>query len=220
MERGAEAHLHRRLGLRHAHRARPRRAWQGRDARPLLPPPGAREAAARRSTSSSGISARSSNSSTPRRWCGCCAGSGPRRSTSASTPRTRSGCSHHQKIVVIDDRLAACGGIDIAADRWDTPEHLDDDPHRIGPDGKPYRPWHDTTMLMQRRGRRAIERAWPRAVEGRDARRIAADRPVRPGLARRARRSCSATSTSPSRARARPMTTCPKCARSRRSTST
>jgi phosphatidylserine/phosphatidylglycerophosphate/cardiolipin synthase-like enzyme len=59
------------------------------------------------------------------------------------------GCSHHQKIVVIDDRLAACGGIDIAADRWDTPAHLDADPHRIGPKGKPYGPWHDTTMLMQ-----------------------------------------------------------------------
>ena len=58
------------------------------------------------------------------------------------------GCSHHQKIVVIDDMLAACGGIDIAAHRWDTPDHLDDDPHRIGPDGKPYMPWHDATMLM------------------------------------------------------------------------
>jgi len=59
------------------------------------------------------------------------------------------GCSHHQKIVVIDGRLAACGGIDISADRWDTSAHLDDDPHRISPDGKPYTPWHDATMLMQ-----------------------------------------------------------------------
>ena len=59
------------------------------------------------------------------------------------------GCSHHQKIVVIDDQLAVCGGIDIAADRWDTSSHLDDDPHRISPNGKPYTPWHDTTMLMQ-----------------------------------------------------------------------
>ena len=59
------------------------------------------------------------------------------------------GCSHHQKIVVIDDQLAACGGIDIASRRWDTPDHLDDDPHRKAPGGKPYMPWHDTTMLMQ-----------------------------------------------------------------------
>jgi phosphatidylserine/phosphatidylglycerophosphate/cardiolipin synthase-like enzyme len=59
------------------------------------------------------------------------------------------GCSHHQKIVTIDDRLAACGGIDIAGSRWDTPEHCDDDPHRVTPNGKPYMPWHDATMLMQ-----------------------------------------------------------------------
>ncbi len=59
------------------------------------------------------------------------------------------GCSHHQKIVVIDDRMAACGGIDIAGSRWDTPQHLDDDPHRMTPNGKPFEPWHDTTMLMQ-----------------------------------------------------------------------
>jgi phosphatidylserine/phosphatidylglycerophosphate/cardiolipin synthase-like enzyme len=59
------------------------------------------------------------------------------------------GCSHHQKIVVIDNRLAACGGIDIAADRWDTAAHRDDDPRRVSPNGEPYRPWHDATMLMQ-----------------------------------------------------------------------
>jgi len=59
------------------------------------------------------------------------------------------GCSHHQKIVVIDNMLAACGGIDIAADRWDTSAHTDGDPRRINPGGKPYRPWHDATMLMQ-----------------------------------------------------------------------
>ena len=59
------------------------------------------------------------------------------------------GCSHHQKIVVIDDCLAACGGIDISSRRWDTSDHLDDDPHRKQPDGKPYGPWHDATMLMR-----------------------------------------------------------------------
>ena len=59
------------------------------------------------------------------------------------------GCSHHQKIVVIDDSLAACGGIDISTHRWDRSDHCDHDPHRTGPDGKPYCPWHDATMLMQ-----------------------------------------------------------------------
>ena len=39
------------------------------------------------------------------------------------------GCSHHQKIVVVDDDFAVCGGIDMTADRWDTRDHLDDDPH-------------------------------------------------------------------------------------------
>lgn len=59
------------------------------------------------------------------------------------------GCSHHQKIVVIDDKMAACGGIDMTADRWDTPEHLDNDPKRKRPNGKLYGPWHDTTMLVE-----------------------------------------------------------------------
>ena len=31
------------------------------------------------------------------------------------------GAVHHQKIVVIDDVLAFCGGIDLTLDRWDTP---------------------------------------------------------------------------------------------------
>lgn len=58
------------------------------------------------------------------------------------------GCSHHQKIVVVDDSIAVCGGIDLACGRWDTPQHLDDDPKRVFPNGKPHKPWHDITMLM------------------------------------------------------------------------
>nr|WP_279614818.1 phospholipase D-like domain-containing protein [Sphingomicrobium astaxanthinifaciens] len=59
------------------------------------------------------------------------------------------GCSHHQKIVVLDDSLAACGGIDIAMRRWDTREHAPDDECRTTPNGKPYAPWHDVTMLLR-----------------------------------------------------------------------
>lgn len=59
------------------------------------------------------------------------------------------GCSHHQKIVIIDDKMAACGGIDMTADRWDTPDHVDHDPKRKRPNGKLYGPWHDTTMLVE-----------------------------------------------------------------------
>ena len=40
------------------------------------------------------------------------------------------GACHHQKMLVIDDNLAFCGGGDIGPDRWDTPRHLDDDPRR------------------------------------------------------------------------------------------
>jgi phosphatidylserine/phosphatidylglycerophosphate/cardiolipin synthase-like enzyme len=59
------------------------------------------------------------------------------------------GCSHHQKIVVIDDRMAACGGIDMTSDRWDTPEHLHEDPRRRRVSGRPYAPWHDITMMLE-----------------------------------------------------------------------
>lgn len=59
------------------------------------------------------------------------------------------GCSHHQKIAVIDDRLAVCGGIDMTSDRWDRPVHLPDDPGRRRPNGRPYGPWHDVTMVME-----------------------------------------------------------------------
>jgi phosphatidylserine/phosphatidylglycerophosphate/cardiolipin synthase-like enzyme len=58
------------------------------------------------------------------------------------------GCSHHQKVAVFDDHLAVCGGIDVGARRWDTRAHADADPHRTTPDGKPYMPWHDSTMIL------------------------------------------------------------------------
>ncbi len=58
------------------------------------------------------------------------------------------GCSHHEKVVVIDDSLAACGGIDITFARWDTAEHRDSDPRRQSPGGLRYPPWHDLAMLV------------------------------------------------------------------------
>jgi phosphatidylserine/phosphatidylglycerophosphate/cardiolipin synthase-like enzyme len=36
------------------------------------------------------------------------------------------GSVHHQKIAVIDDAVAFCGGIDLTIDRWDTPAHEQD----------------------------------------------------------------------------------------------
>src|SRR4051812_47779803 len=55
--------------------------------------------------------------------------------------------SHHQKLVVIDDRLAFVGGLDLTARRWDTPGHRPDDPRRIA-NGKPYPPFHDVMIAV------------------------------------------------------------------------
>lgn len=68
------------------------------------------------------------------------------------------GCSHHQKIVVIDDDFAVCGGIDMTARRWDTREHLPHDRHRKHPGGKEYAPWHDVTMMMEGEVAGALDR--------------------------------------------------------------
>lgn len=58
------------------------------------------------------------------------------------------GGAHHSKIVVIDDQLAFCGGIDMTAGRWDTRAHADDEAHRMMPDGEPCKPWHDVTTAV------------------------------------------------------------------------
>ena len=59
------------------------------------------------------------------------------------------GASHHQKVVVVDDRIAFAGGIDLSRWRWDTPEHAPDDPRRTDPNGKPYPPFHDMMLLVE-----------------------------------------------------------------------
>ncbi|HUE79283.1 MAG TPA: phospholipase D-like domain-containing protein [Sphingomicrobium sp.] len=67
------------------------------------------------------------------------------------------GASHHQKIVVIDDCLAFCGGIDMTATRWDTREHRDGDERRRRPTtGRHYGPWHDATMAVDGAAARAL----------------------------------------------------------------
>jgi phosphatidylserine/phosphatidylglycerophosphate/cardiolipin synthase-like enzyme len=84
------------------------------------------------------------------------------------------GCSHHQKIVVIDDDFAVCGGIDMTADRWDTRDHLDNDPRRTRPGGEPHPPWHDVTMMVEGDAARAL------AQLGRDRWEIAGGDPMEP----------------------------------------
>lgn len=58
------------------------------------------------------------------------------------------GASHHQKIVVVDDAVAFCGGLDLTIRRWDTPDHAADTAARVDPGGNPYRPFHDMQMLV------------------------------------------------------------------------
>lgn len=78
------------------------------------------------------------------------------------------GCSHHQKVVVIDDAFAVCGGIDMTGDRWDTCDHIDDDPRRTRPGGQPYMPWHDATMIVDGAAAKALSELghdrWERAT--------------------------------------------------------
>lgn len=57
------------------------------------------------------------------------------------------GAAHHSKVIVVDDALAFCGGIDITAGRWDTRKHADADPRRDIP-GAPGQPWHDVTTAL------------------------------------------------------------------------
>jgi phospholipase D1/2 len=58
------------------------------------------------------------------------------------------GASHHQKLVVIDDTLAFCGGLDVTVNRWDTSDHAPDNPERASPGGESYGPFHDAQMVV------------------------------------------------------------------------
>jgi phosphatidylserine/phosphatidylglycerophosphate/cardiolipin synthase-like enzyme/membrane protein YqaA with SNARE-associated domain len=58
------------------------------------------------------------------------------------------GASQHQKIVVIDGKLAFTGGIDLTKARWDTRQHAADDDRRETPDGRSYRPFHDVQAIV------------------------------------------------------------------------
>lgn len=61
------------------------------------------------------------------------------------------GACHHQKMLIIDDQIAFCGGGDIGPDRWDTPRHLDDDPRRekTRRDHKDFDSRHEVMSLVE-----------------------------------------------------------------------
>ena len=58
------------------------------------------------------------------------------------------GGSHHQKVIVVDDQLAFCGGIDLTSHRWDTSAHVVDEPARTTTMGKPYGPYHEIQAMV------------------------------------------------------------------------
>lgn len=78
------------------------------------------------------------------------------------------GACHHQKIVVVDDTLAFCGGIDVTEGRWDNREHASFDPLRRLKNGEIAQPWHDTTTLMSGKAAAAFSQLcrnrWKRAT--------------------------------------------------------
>jgi phospholipase D1/2 len=60
--------------------------------------------------------------------------------------------------VVIDGKLAFCGGTDLTLSRWDTPEHAWADPERrnVG-DSEPYGPVHDVMLAVDSGAARALQ---------------------------------------------------------------
>jgi phospholipase D1/2 len=57
------------------------------------------------------------------------------------------GC-HHQKLVIVDGRVAFLGGLDLCDARWDTRQHRKGDPARFDVRDKPYKPFHDIQVLL------------------------------------------------------------------------
>jgi phospholipase D1/2 len=77
------------------------------------------------------------------------------------------GGSHHQKIVLVDDAVAFCGGMDLTNRRWDTCDHLANDPRRTWNEA-PYPPFHDLMSVVDGHAARALAEVardrWQRAT--------------------------------------------------------
>lgn len=58
------------------------------------------------------------------------------------------GASHHQKMVVVDGRLAFAGGMDICGNRWDVRAHPPTLDERQSERGKPFGPYHDVQAFV------------------------------------------------------------------------
>ncbi|SAL01543.1 phospholipase D/transphosphatidylase [Caballeronia calidae] len=77
------------------------------------------------------------------------------------------GASQHQKLVVIDDRVAFVGGLDLTRSRWDTTAHAPDEPLRRDANGAAYQPFHDVHTMFDGDAAREIgvlaRERWARA---------------------------------------------------------
>ena len=77
------------------------------------------------------------------------------------------GASHHQKLVVVDDRVAFVGGFDLAKGRWDTTEHRPENSQRQD-NGSPYGPFHDVQQMVAgevaSRLAQLVRKRWERAT--------------------------------------------------------
>lgn len=59
------------------------------------------------------------------------------------------GGSHHEKLVLVDGKVALCGGIDLCDERWDSPQHLFFDPRRsLGWKKEHHGPYHDVAVQV------------------------------------------------------------------------
>jgi len=65
------------------------------------------------------------------------------------------GACHHQKIIVIDDKVAFSGGMDLTQGRWDSARHTPENNHRREPNA-PYGPVHDVQSLFDGGAARAM----------------------------------------------------------------
>jgi phosphatidylserine/phosphatidylglycerophosphate/cardiolipin synthase-like enzyme len=93
------------------------------------------------------------------------------------------GSVHHQKLVVVDDAVAFCGGIDFTLERWDTREHL----HRSRVRrffGRSYAPRHEVGAAVDGDAARALAELardrWAGAT-GRSLAAVDGDRAAWPG---------------------------------------
>jgi phosphatidylserine/phosphatidylglycerophosphate/cardiolipin synthase-like enzyme len=83
------------------------------------------------------------------------------------------GSVHHQKIAVIDDAVAFCGGLDLTIDRWDTPAHQHGSRGRRTV-GRSYGPRHEVAAAVDGEAARAL------AEQARDRWHTATDQSLSP----------------------------------------